>query len=196
MNQKGFATIFGLCLIMALALCVKGIQESEMNQHYATNDFQTEINLQNAAEGGIYAAADSVRRELALNKDYLPLSKSEFRSDHQVKVFSDKQGDISVDVWAERVLIYPYKVDYNIRIGGKYRANRVGGGKPLEDHEVYTLFSRAEVDSVRVGRKFYRHAFAYVELDADGNSDTVVHFMDNTKNLDDTLKYSHNDPTK
>ena len=195
MNQKGFATIFGLCLIMVLALCVKGIQESEMNQHYVTNDFQTEIDLQNAAEGGIYAAADRVRQELALDKDYL--RSGDFnRSNHQVQVISDKQGDISVYVWAERVLIYPYKINYNIRIGGKYRTDRVGSGKPLKDHEVYTLFSRAEVDSERVGRKFYRHAFAYVEIDADGNSDTTIHFMDNTKNLDDTLKYSHNDPTK
>ena len=195
MNQKGFATIFGLCLIMVLALCVKGIQESEMNQHYVTNDFQTEIDLQNAAEGGIYAAADRVRQELALDKDYL--RSGDFnRSNHQVQVISDKQGDISVYVWAERVLIYPYKINYNIRIGGKYRTDRVGSGKPLKDHEVYTLFSRAEVDSERVGRKFYRHAFAYVEIDDDGNSDTVVHFMDNTKNLDKDLKYKPEEPTK
>ena len=195
MNQKGFATIFGLCLIMVLALCVKGIQESEMNQHYVTNDFQTEIDLQNAAEGGIYAAADRVRQELALDKDYL--RSGDFnRSNHQVQVISDKQGDISVYVWAERVLIYPYKINYNIRIGGKYRTDRVGSGKPLKDHEVYTLFSRAEVDSERVGRKFYRHAFAYVEIDDDGNSDTVVHFMDNTKNLDKDLKYKPENPTK
>ena len=53
MNEKGFATILGLCLILAIALVVKGIQESEGNHVYATTDFQTEYDLQNAAEVGI-----------------------------------------------------------------------------------------------------------------------------------------------
>ena len=35
MSQKGFATFFGLCLILAVALCAKSIQESETNYSYA-----------------------------------------------------------------------------------------------------------------------------------------------------------------
>ena len=54
MRQKGFATIFGLCMILAIALCVKSIQEAEMNHARETTNFQTELELQSAADGGIY----------------------------------------------------------------------------------------------------------------------------------------------
>ncbi|MBQ7454584.1 MAG: hypothetical protein IJS69_06015, partial [Selenomonadaceae bacterium] len=61
MNQRGFATIFGLCLILVIALIVKGIQAAEFNHIHETADFQTEIDLQNAADGGIYEAVEEVR---------------------------------------------------------------------------------------------------------------------------------------
>lgn len=199
MNQKGFATVLGLCLIMALALCVKGIQESEMNQSYATTDFQTEIALQNAAESGIYAAADKIRQELAANKSYL-LSKELNSHYNHIPVFSTTQktssGDISVAVWAERIFIFPYEVNYAVRVNGKYRANKINDGKELEDRKVYTLSSDAEVYSEHIGRNLYRHAFAYVELDADGNSGTTIYFMDNAKNPDNEFFYKPDDPTK
>ena len=192
MNQKGFATVLGLCLIMAIALCVKGIQESATNHFYATTDFQTEIDLQNAAESGIYAAADKICQELATNKNYL-LSKEVNRRYHQILVFSTTQktssGDISVEVWAERILIFPYKVNYAVRVNSKYRADKIGDSK-----EVYTLSSDAEIYNERIGRKLYRHAFAYVELDADGNSDIIIYFMDNTKNPDNEFFYKPNAP--
>ncbi len=191
MNQKGFATVLGLCLIMAIALCVKGIQEAQMNQSYVTTDFQAEIDLQNAAESGIYAAADKVRRELAINKDYLKTTELNRRY-HQIPVFSTMQktssGDISVDVQAERVFIFPYKVNYAIRVNNKYRADKISDGK-----EVYTLSSNAEVYSEHIGKKISRRVLAYVEFDADGNSDTAIHFMDNTKNPDNEFFYRPND---
>jgi len=198
MNQKGFATILGLCLIMAIALCVKGIQEAETNHIYETMDFQTEIDLQNAAENGIYAAAEKVHRKLAMDKNYLPLIKNSTRSNHQVNVISTTQktssGDISVNVWAERVLIFPYEVNYSMIVSGnKTKAIRVNDGKTKREREVYTLSSSAEVDSERIGRKLSRHAFAYVELIAEDKSDTTVHFMNNAP---DNLYYQPNDPTK
>jgi len=200
MNQKGFATVLGLCLIMAIALCVKGIQEAQMNQSYVTTDFQAEIALQNAAESGIYLAVDKIRQELAVNKDYLKTAESH-RNYHQIPVFSTTQktsrGDISVDVQAERILIFPYEVNYTIRSNGKYRANKISDGKELKDHEVYTVSSSAGIYIEHIGKKIYRNAFAYVELDADGNSDTTIHFMDNTKILDNDFFYRPNDdPTK
>ena len=196
MNQKGFATVLGLCLIMAIALCVKGIQESATNHFYETIDFQTEIDLQNAAESGIYAAAEKVQRELATDKNYLPRSKSDNRNYHQVNIISTTQktssGDISVDVQAERVLIFSYKVNYAVRVNGKYRADKIGDGK-----KVYTLSSTAQIYSERIGKNFSRQAFAYIELDDDDKSDTTIHFMDNTKNPDNEFFYRPNDdPTK
>ena len=180
---------------MAIALCVKGIQESATNHFYETIDFQTEIDLQNAAESGIYAAAEKVQRELAKDKNYL-LTKASSREYHQFKIISTTQktssGDISVDVQAERVLIFPYKVNYAIRVNNKYRADKIGNGK-----KVYTLSSTAQIYSERIGKNFSRQAFAYIELDDDDNSDTTIHFMDNTKNPDNEFFYRPNDdPTK
>ena len=198
MNQKGFATVLGLCLIMAIALCVKGIQEAQMNQSYVTTDFQAEIDLQNAAESGIYAAVDIIRQKLAVNKDYLKIAESNRRY-HRVPVFSTTQktssGDISVDVWAERVLIFPYEVNYSVpRVGSKYKAFLIHDGKELKDREVYTVSSSAGIYIERIGKKLYRNSFAYIEFDADGNSSTTIHFMDNTKNLDNELYYQPNAP--
>ena len=186
MNQKGFATVLGLCLIMAIALCVKGIQESEMNHAYATTDFKTEIDLQNAAESGIYAAAEKIHHELTLNKDYLPRLEDDNRSKHKIKVIS-KGGDISVDVWAERVLIFPYKVNYSVIVSNKYRADKIDDGK-----EVCIFFSRAEINVERIGRKLYRQASAYVEINADGNSNTTIHFIENAS---EDIFYKPLDPT-
>ena len=184
MNQKGFATIFGLCLILVIALMVKGIQESEMNHSYETTDFQIEFDLQNAADSGIYAAAEKIHQELALNKEYLPLTEDSNRISHQVPVFSTTQKtsseDITVTVWAERILVYPYRVDYNKYDFKKQRyiANLVDASKPAEQRKAYTLFSVASVDSERIGGKLYRRAFAYVELDEDDKSDKTIYFMD------------------
>ena len=196
MNQKGFATIFGLCLILVIALMVKGIQESEMNHAYETTDFQIEMDLQNAADSGIYAAAEKVHQKITSNKNYLPLIEDDTRINHQVKVFSTTQktssGNISVEVWAERILIYPYRTNYNKYDFKKnrYIAELVDASKPKEQRKAYTLFSKAELTSKRIGGKLYRRSFAYVELkqkeieDAEGNisevevSDKTIHFMD------------------
>ena len=189
MNQKGFATIFGLCLILIIALMVKGIQESEMNHSYETTDFQIEMDLQNAADSGIYAAAEKVHQELILNKNYLPFceeypSASNPRKDYQFPVLSETMnspnGLIKVDVWAERILIYPYRVNYNKYDSNKkrYIAELVDASKPKEQRKAYTLFSKAELGSERIGGNLYRRAFAYVEFDGDGKSGKTIHFMD------------------
>lgn len=204
MNEKGFATIFGLCLILVIALIVKGIQESEMNHSYETNDFQVEMDLQNAADSGIYAAVEKVYQELILDKDYLPLVKVDTRINHQVKVFSTTQktssGDISVEVWAERILIEPYRIDYENKTNKKNIANPLKNDNNERIYwRGYTFFSKAEIDSERIGGKLYRRSFAYVVdriitektivvnnkkrkrlefADADADLKKKIHFMD------------------
>ena len=61
MREKGFATILSLCLILVIALIVKGIQAAETNHAFETANFQTEIELQNAAESSIIAAVEEVK---------------------------------------------------------------------------------------------------------------------------------------
>lgn len=168
MNQKGFATILGLCLILAIALVVKGIQESEGNHAYETTDFQTEYDLQNAAESGIYmAAADVKKNPLPLNKLYEQATY--FRKKNQFNVIKNKpiktsSGEIIVNVWAERLVIIPYEVNY------KDKAATPSGSEKIS----YAFFSKAELTSPRTGGKLYRRAFAYVLKD---DNTWTIHFM-------------------
>lgn len=175
MNQKGFATIFGLCLIVVIALVVKGIEESEMNHAYEATNYQAAFDLQNAADSGIYKAV-----ELALSDPtLLPVNPGySHRNDYQYK-FSDLKiksthfGTITVETWGERMAIHPYKVDYTyIRaVEDKQRLIKDANGNPIYQ-EAYVFFSVASADGL--SGKIYRRAFAYVFAEGD----RTIHFME------------------
>ena len=136
MNEKGFATILGLCLIFVIALVVKSIQEAEMNHAYETADFEVESALQQAAELGIYAAAAEVR-----NSNTEPFHDE----------INTSSGLITVDVWKEKLVITPYDVNYADSTAKRVKEN---------DKKIYwigyALSSRAEI------KNKYRRAFAYI----------------------------------
>ena len=173
MNEKGFATIFGLCLILVIAFIVKGIQEAEMNHAYETTDFQAEFDLQSAADSGIYAAAEKVHGdpsgELPINRTHPALPGGK-RNKHQLLLLSETvtspSGSIKVDVWGERLLMK------------QFRQNYPSGQDTLGNKKVYILLSKAELQSGRMDGKIYRRAFAYVLLNEDGTSDKTIHFME------------------
>lgn len=217
MNEKGFATILGLCLLLAIALVVKGIQESEGNHAYETTDFQTELDLQNAAEVGIYKAVKMVRD----NPNLLPVCKDVYavnpRKSTQKKIITATEiptlndPKIIVDVWAERVIIKPYEVNYARKKNNKYIAY------PFIDAENknlgwkgYVFFSVAkpELKSSRTGGKLYRRAFAYVvesaiketggdveenDLDIEDKK-SLIHFMNEVR--DDFYYEKINNPDR
>ena len=182
MNERGFVTIFALCLILVVALVVKGVQEFDTNRNYAAADFQTEFDLQSAADGGIYMAAELVRS----GKKNLPVHASEgARRENQIPLVTNHTvktlyGTIRVDVWGERLRIQDYE-----RLYPSYKKSPRGDVK-----YGYALFSVAEIDSERFG-KMYRRAFAYVidgygvnhlneivePTEADDEDKDVVHFM-------------------
>ena len=178
MTEKGFATIFGLCLILVIALVVKGIQESEMNHAYETTDFQTEFELKNAADSGIYEAAESIYSRVKNNEkweDILPPARTYHLSNSRKagqknliplkKIFTDK--NIEVEVWGERLVMKHFKEIYP-----SY------GQEDLNDNdEVCVLLSKAELQSARMDGKIYCRAFAYISFNEDGTIDKTIHFM-------------------
>lgn len=178
MRQKGFATIFSLWMILAIALVFKGIQESEMNYAYETEDFQAEFELQSAADSGIYAAAAKVQADKKENIETLtpnPWANASNRKNYQIpfeplNIKSKHLGDIKVSVWGERL-----KGDrqafqsYTIKNYSTGERKTTGSKK-----SGYTLLSVAETTSKLTGKKIYRRAFAYV-LDSDA---TKIHFME------------------
>ena len=170
MRQKGFATIFGLCMILAIALCVKGIQEAEMNHANGTTDFQTEIELQNVADSGIHEAAEIVR----LNKNKLPANpwaiSPNQRKDYQKKLIDRTSPDknFKLEVWGERL-----KGDR--QAFQSYQKNYPTGRTPKGSRKSgYILFSVASTSNAGLTGKIYRRACAYV-LDGDA---TKIYFME------------------
>lgn len=179
MNQKGFATIFGLCLILVIALIVKGIQESEMNHAYESADLQAEIELQNAADSGIYTA---VNIALANPLENLPLNpgstdrKSYQHKFNNITIKSKSLGTITVETWGERMALQPYKVNYNTNkaVDDKTRIIKDANGKIIYK-EIYVFFSMASAESKRMNGKIYRRAFAYVFAE---DEDATIHFTE------------------
>ena len=182
-NEKGFATILGLCLILAIALVVKGIQESEGNHSYETTDFQTELDLQSAAEFGIYKAAAYVKENpLPLNDVYEQSSvyRKAVQEQGKVEPIETPSDEISVDVWVERLIIKPYKVNYasDPDVANSIKSNDV--------KIVYSFFSKAELKNSRTGGNLYRCAFAYV-VDKIATEKTVTITLPNGKTYKDKI---------
>ncbi len=188
MNERGFVTVFALCLILVIALFVKGIQESDTNYNYEAADLQTEFDLQNAADGGIYEAAEKVRVASENGNELLPASNvptTQARKNNQKLLVTSStktaRGTITVKVWGERLKIQGYK-----RLYPSYKKNSQGAFK-----YGYVLISVAQLDSDRIGGKIYRRSFAYV-VDGKGMTNSgelinetvapkdkdVVHFME------------------
>ena len=180
MNERGFVTIFALCLILVIALVVKGIEESDTNHNYEAADLQTEFDLQNAANGGIYEAAELVRD----NKGLLPANNvPPFRKNYQKQLvkrsIKTERGTITVTVWGERLKIQAYKRKYP-------EYTKISQGDPKYG---YVLLSVAQLDDKRIGGKIYRRAFAYVvdgygmnslgqTVNESAADKTVIHFME------------------
>lgn len=132
MKQKGFATIFGLCLILVVALIVKGIQEAEANHAREVSNFELEQALQSAAESGIIEAAELVRGQ-TFSKGTIFTTTKTFKNGEQTI-------NITVEVKGERGKIYVL-------------------GSP--NAGIY-LMSRATTKVNFLSENVYRRAYAYV----------------------------------
>ena len=161
MNEKGFATIFGLCLILVIALVAGGIQVAETNHAYETTDFQAEFELQNAADSVLVETVEAAVKRIDAGDTELINRNIDFgrrRAQYEFPAstkHSEHLGDITVTVWCEEVMIRPYKVKY--KSNGKNVAKRNGNSE-----HGYFFFSRAEATVERAGGKIYRRASAYV----------------------------------
>lgn len=177
MNQKGFATIFGLCMILVIALVVKGIEQEQMNHAYEATDIQAEVELQNAADSGIYAAAKIALADpegtLRPNPGY-PNRRKEYQYKFDnLLIKSESLGTITVETWGERTAFHPYKVIYNSDDDKKKPKAVEDTSRPIKNAEAYVFFSRASADSNRMDGKIYRRAYAYVLADGDA----TIYFM-------------------
>lgn len=160
-NERGFATIFALCFILVVALVVKGIQEAETNHTHEATDFQIEFQLQNAADGGIYEAAEIVRVAKETGKPLLSDKKNSVLVSRTKEIL---YGTIQLTVWGRIKKIQLFTMNYLT-----YKPTPITGN----DDDCYALLSVAEFTD-EAGNKKYRRAFAYVPDD----DDTTIHFLE------------------
>ena len=168
MRQKGFATIFGLCMILVIALIVRSIQEAEANHAREVVNFETEQALQNAAESGIVEAAEKVRK----TPNILPYSQAETSDKKKIPV-TNPNDKIKVEVWGERGKIYCFYKDTE----NKLKFIKFNGQNYREG--VYFM-GTATINNGFFGDKIYRRAYGYVHSEKDGDSwkdDATIHFL-------------------
>ena len=196
MRQKGFATILSLCLILVIALIVKGIQESETNHAREVLNFEMEQALQSAAESGIVEAAEKIRiadeKPDETSDYYLPYTKTEAEGiktykknlpvDGKIFYHDEQEISIEVEVWGERGEIYFCPEDKNYVYEGE---SKVG---------VYLMSCatiKDEKEKIFFGEKIYRRAYAYF-LDEDN---TKINFMELPTQHGDSVKKYDKKPT-
>ncbi len=180
MNQRGFATIFGLCLVLIVALVANGIQSSQDNYAYETANFGAEFDLQNAADSAIVEAADKVLSgDVTLPVNDNPYYIGNTRDKFQRKILtttttSEHIGTITTEAWGEIINVNHYKVAYKGEDDTNASKNNVAK-KIGTDENAYVFFSVAQATNPQTGAKIYRRAFAYVVQD---DNDETIRFME------------------
>lgn len=154
MNQKGFATILSLCLILVVALIVKGIAEAETNHAREISNFEMEQALQNAAESGIYEAA-----ELVNGKTFTP---GKIFTTNKTFKHGEQTINITIEVWGKKGSITAYN-ENGTQL--KYKTSDETGTKNLVEG-IYFM-SRATIDKGIWDEKIYRRAYAYIITDSE-----------------------------
>ena len=154
MNERGFFTIVGLCLLLAVALSIRGVQEFEGNYSIGTTNSLAEFELQNFADSGIY--------ERITGTKYF---------------HSDKLGEVTVEVrrysGADYIRRYEGRYEYvNFSLRRKDYPVKNGNGDDFAEPATI-LLSVASCASPNVDGKIYRKSMAYVLKDG------TVYFLTN-----------------
>lgn len=134
-NERGFFTIVGLCLLLAVAISIRGVQEFEGNYSIGVTNVQAEFELQNFADSGIAQGIG----------DYT--------------FHSDRLGTVKVDV-RQLTDVSNHVINYIRTENGRRVESQ---NKVIEEIKACDiLISVASCDNPSVGGKIYRRATAYV----------------------------------
>ena len=168
MNERGFFTIIGLCLLLIAAISIKGVNEFETNYSRGVTNYQIEHYLQTLAESYLNNNIDSIEN--------LPQKINLGNISYGELIFKN----VEVEIYGRHDTIQFWQ-----RI---YRKNENYDDEPIKDSDDTNLtkdgiiiLSVASCDSPFIGGKMYRRALAYV-LDDDPETENIdesetVHFM-------------------
>ena len=166
----------GLCLLLIISLAAMTIKDTEKNFAYDVANFQTELELQNAADSALIEAAEKIR----LNPDELtkPTATENMlaRNFWQRKISvstpanSDRIKNISVEVYGERGKIAQFLRNY----AGEEDYNDIDLNLASDG---IILISVASGEEKITGAKKFRRALAYI-LDDEKN---IINFMNDAE---------------
>ena len=152
MNERGFFTIIGLCLLIIAAVSIKGVNEFETNYSRGVKNFQIEHKLQNLAESFL---AEEIENILA-DENY-STSKS----------FGEYDGLKNCDVQLKAKNTYLKNFIRVYSSGSNYKD--IDAGETPKNAIV--ILSVASCDSPFIDGKMYRRALAYID------ETKTIHFM-------------------
>lgn len=147
MNQRGFFTIVGLCLLIIVAISIKGVHEFEANYSRGVESYVAEHHLQNLAESYLIEAAETFDGTEDLK------IKHNLGSTENLK-------NITVEIYGKRGNIQIKNSDYT-----EFE-------NLPQDVEGRIILSVASCDSPFVIGKIYRRSLAYIDDDTQ-----TIHFM-------------------
>ena len=165
MNERGFFTIIGLCLLVIVAISIKGVHEFETNYSNGVTNFQIEHKLQNLAESFL---AEEYENAITLNAN---------KTYSKIKNFGNYDGlkNCSVQIQAQNTYLKKFIRRYS---SGSNYTDIDAGELP---QNVTVIISVASCDSPFIAGKIYRRALAYT-FDDDETTENVdesktIHFM-------------------
>ena len=152
MNERGFFTIIGLCLLIIAAVSIKGVNEFETNYSRGVKNFQIEHKLQNLAESFLAEEIENI----AVDENY---STS--------KNFGEYDGlkNCTVQLHAQNTYLKNFIRVYSS--ASKY--TDIDAGETPKNAIV--ILSVASCDSPFIDGKMYRRALAYID------ETKTIHFM-------------------
>lgn len=105
MNERGFFSVVGLCLLLVITLSIMAIQDTEKNYSYLASDFQEEFELKSAAESGLFEAAKKIQQNPELVPDAPEMYANRRERQYPVSVSQpenfERFKNISVEVYGE-----------------------------------------------------------------------------------------------
>ena len=165
MNERGFFTIIGLCLLLVAAIFIKGVNEFEANYSRGILNFQIEHELQNAADSALIDAS----KKIPAAEDFV-----QFNIPVSTPSVSDRLKNFNVKVYGERSKMVTQKFSR--------ATNKINPKEPNFDaaKRVTVIISVASCDSPFIEGKMYRQASAYI-FDDDENTEedeaAIIHFL-------------------
>lgn len=165
MNERGFFTIIGLCLLVIAAISIKGVQEFETNYSSGITIFQTEHKLQNLAESCLAEETEKI----------LEINSGEIYSNYKRLGNYNGLENCAVEIRAQSLYLRKYIRTYS---SGSNHTDKVKGEKP---YNAKVIICVASCNNPFIAGKMYRRALAYILEDdpATENFDesATVHYL-------------------